>query len=119
MSECTVLDGFVADSVNWRDTRHAIREMRDLAAAAGIPFAVLILPDVTQELDDRYAWRPIHDAVARWGRELGIPAFDLLDAFRGRDHQALMIPWDGHPNAAAHQEIAAVLVARILERWPD
>jgi hypothetical protein len=39
-------------------------------AYVGIPFTVLILPDVTQNLDDPYAWCPIHDAVTRWGREL-------------------------------------------------
>jgi lysophospholipase L1-like esterase len=108
------LDSFEEDSVKWRDSREAVREMRDLSAAAGIPFTVLILPDVTQHLDDRYAWQPIHDAVTRWGRELNIPTFDLLDVFRGREHQTLLVPWDGHPNADAHQEIAAVLVARIL-----
>ena len=48
------LDGFEEGSVKWRDSREAIREMRDLSAAAGIPFTVLILPDVTQRLDDRY-----------------------------------------------------------------
>jgi len=118
-SDSSYLDGFRPESVKWQDSREAIRHMRDLSATSRIPFTVLILPDVTQELDDRYAWRPIHDAVARWGRELNVPTFDLLSEFRGRDHQALMVPWDGHPNAAAHEKIAAFLVARILERWPD
>ena len=109
------LDGFEESSVKWRDSREAIREMRDLSATAGIPFTVLILPDVTQNLDERYAWRPIHDAVARWGRELQIPTFDLLEQFRGQDHQTLLVPWDGHPNAEAHRQIAAFLATRILE----
>ena len=109
------LDGFEEGSVKWRDSREAIREMRDLSAAAGIRFTVLILPDVTQDLDERYAWRPIHEAVTRWGRELNIPTFDLLNELRGRDHQTLLVPWDGHPNADAHREIAAFLVSRILE----
>lgn len=109
------LDGFEDDSVKWRDSRQAIREMRDLCAAAGIPFVVFILPDFTQDFDDTYAWRKIHDAVARWGRELSIPVFDLLPTFRGQDHKALWVPWDGHPNAEAHRRIAAFLVTRILE----
>lgn len=117
--DTTYLDGFQEWSIKWRDSREAIRGMRDLAAASGIPFVILILPDVTQHLDDGYAWRPIHDAVTRWGRELNVPTYDLLPAFQGRDHVALMVPWDGHPNAIAHQEIAAFLVARILELWPD
>lgn len=110
----TYLDGFAEGSVKWRDSREALRQMRDICAAAGIPFTVLILPDVTQSFDDSYAWRSIHDAVARWSGELNIPAFDLLSLFRGEDHQSLLVPWDGHPNADAHRRIAEFLVARIL-----
>ena len=108
------LDGFEEGSVKWRDSREAIRQMRDLCAAAGIRFTVLILPDVTQQLDDRYAWRTINDAVARWGTELNIPVFDLLTLFRGENQQTLQVPWDGHPNAEAHRRMAEFLVARIL-----
>ena len=109
------LDGFAADSLKWRDSKQAIREMRDMCTAAGIPFAVLVLPDFTQNFDDRYGWRPIHAAVASWGRELRVPVFDLLIPFRGEDHLSLFVPWDGHPNAEAHRRIAEFLVARILE----
>lgn len=108
------LDGFEEGSVKWRDSREAIRQMRDLCAAAGIQFTVFILPDVTQHLDDRYAWKTIHDAVARWGAELNIPVFDLLTLFRGENQQTLQVPWDGHPNAEAHRRMAEFLVARIL-----
>ena len=111
----TYLDGFEEGSVKWRDSREAIRQMRDLCAAAGIPFTVLMMPDFTQEFDDRYGWQTIHDAVARWGRELNIPVLDLLTLFHGRDHRDFWVPWDGHPNAQAHREIAAFLIARILE----
>ena len=107
------LDGFDEGSVKWRDSREAIREMHDLCA--GHPFAVLMMPDFTQEFDDRYALATIHDAVASWGRELNIPVFDVLTMFRGQDHQALWVPWDGHPNAEAHRRIAAFLVDKILE----
>lgn len=117
-SDSSYLDGFRDDSMKWRDSREAIRQMRDLASASGIAFEILILPDVTQPLDERYPWQPIHAAVARWGRELSIPTSDLLDQFRGRDHRTLMVPWDGHPNAAAHEEIATFLVGRILGMWP-
>jgi lysophospholipase L1-like esterase len=109
------LDGFDEGSVKWRDSREAIREMRDLSAAAGDPFTILMLPDFTQDFGDGYALRKIHDAVTGWGRELNIPVFDLLTMFRGEDHQTLLVPWDGHPNAEAHRRIAAFLVGQILE----
>ena len=109
------LDGFEEDSVKWRDSREAIREMRDLAAAAGSSFTVLMMPDFTQPFDDGYGLRKIHDAVARWGRELNIPVFDLLELFRGEDHSAFIVPWDGHPNPEAHRRIAAFLVEKLGE----
>lgn len=109
------LDGFAEDSLKWRDSKQAIREMREMCAAAGIPFAVLILPDFTQTLDAQYAWQPIHDAVASWGRDMGVPVFDLLVPFRGEDQVSLVVPWDGHPNAEAHRRIAEFLIARIRE----
>lgn len=109
------LDGFAEGSLKWRDSKQAIREMRDMCAVARIPFAVLILPDFTQSFDDHYGWLPIHEAVASWGREMRVPMFDLLIPFRGEDHVSLWVPWDGHPNAEAHRRIAEFLVARILE----
>jgi len=109
------LDGFAEGSPKWRDSKQAIREMRDLCASARIPFVILILPDFTQDFDDRYGFRKIHDAVASWGRDLDVPVFDLLHAFRGADHQTLLVPWDGHPNAEGHRHIAEFLVARIAD----
>ena len=108
------LDGFAEDSPKWRDSKQAIREMRDRCAAARIPFVVMILPDFTQDFDDRYGFQKIHDAVASWGRELDVPVFDLLKIFHGQDHQTLLVPWDGHPNAEAHRRVAEFLVTRIL-----
>ena len=109
------LDGFAERSPKWQDSKQAIREMRDLCAAARIPFVVVILPDFTQDFDGRYGLQPIHDAVSSWGRELDVPVFDLLIPLRGEDHQALSVPWDGHPNAEAHRRLADFLVGRILK----
>jgi lysophospholipase L1-like esterase len=73
-----------------------------------------MMPDFTQAFDERYGFERIHNAVAGWGRELKIPVFDLLTLFRGEDHMAWLVPWDGHPNAAAHQRIASFLVDKIV-----
>lgn len=109
----TYLEGFAESSHKWRDSKQAIREMRDLCVAAGLPFTILMLPDFTLDFDERYVFRPIHEAVVSWGRELNVPAYDLLPPFMGQDHQALWVPWDGHPNAEAHRRMAELLVARI------
>ena len=108
------LDGFAEGSPKWRDSKQAIQQMRDLCAAARIRFVIFILPDFTQEFDHTYRFQKIHDAVASWGRELDVPVFDLLNSLRGQDHQGLLVPWDGHPNAEAHRRFAEFLVARIL-----
>jgi lysophospholipase L1-like esterase len=110
------LEGFEEGSMKWRDSREAIRQMRDLSKAAGASFRVLVMPDFTQNFDDRYPWRSIHEAVTSWGAELNIPTDDVMNTFRGEDHQQLWVPWDGHPNAEAHRRIAELLVARILEQ---
>jgi lysophospholipase L1-like esterase len=109
------LDGFEDGSVKWKDSREALREMRDLAHAAGDPFTILMMPDFTQPFDDGYGLTKIHEAVARWGRELDIPVFDLLTLFMGEDHSTLIVPWDGHPNAEAHRRMGEFLVGKILE----
>lgn len=108
------LEGFAPESHKWRDSKEALREMRDLSAAAGIPFTILMLPDFTVDFDERYPFKTIHDAVISWGREMGVPAFDLLTPFLGQDHQTLWVPWDGHPNAEAHRRLAALLVSTVL-----
>jgi len=108
------LDGFDEGSVKWRDSREAVREMRDLSAAAGSSFTVLMLPDFTQPFDERYGLLKIHNAVASWGRELNVPVFDLLPHFRGEDHTKFLVPWDGHPNAEAHRRMAEFLVGKII-----
>lgn len=110
------LDGFEEGSVKWRDSREALRQMRDLSAAAGATFTVLMLPDFTQPFDDRYAYRKIHSAVADWCRDLHIPEFDLLNTFRRQDHEAFWVPWDGHPNAEAHRWMAEILVQQVLDQ---
>ena len=109
------LDGFAERSPKWQDSKQALREMHDLCSAARIPFGIVILPDFTQAFDGRYGFQPIHDAVASWGRELAVPVYDQLIPLRGEDHAALMVPWDGHPNAEAHRRLAEFLVGRILE----
>jgi hypothetical protein len=103
------LMGFRAGSRKWRASRDAFLRIAAECRNAGVPLVVMTLPDVTQELDDRYPFGPIHDAVAEWSREAGVECEDVMRVVRGRDHRQLWIPTDGHPNAAAHDLFAGVL----------
>jgi hypothetical protein len=106
--------GFAPDSPKWRASRAALGRIAAACRAAGVPLAVLILPDFTQPFDASYPDGLIHRSVAGWSRELGVECVDLMPLFAERDHRNFMILTDGHPNARAHDVIASVLRDRIV-----
>jgi lysophospholipase L1-like esterase len=103
--------GFLPDSRKWRESRAALAGIAEVCRARGVTLVVAILPDFTNEFDERYRWRSIHETVARWGSELGITTFDLLPSFlRERvPSSRYRVEGDGHPNAAAHRRIGELL----------
>lgn len=103
------LDGFQPASPKWRESKAALGRIALSCRRAGAPLLVLVLPDTTEPFDASYPYGSIHGQVLAWSRELGVPAVDLLDTFRGRNHVDYMVPADGHPNARAHDLIAAEL----------
>jgi hypothetical protein len=103
------LDGFQPASPKWRDSKAALGRIALTCRKAGVPLLVLVLPDSTEPFDASYPYGTIHREVMAWSRELGVPAFDLMDTFRGRNHADYMVPSDGHPNARAHDLIATAL----------
>ncbi len=101
--------GFARGAVKAREAHDALRRIVASCRAHGATVVLAILPDFTQPFDDAYPYADIHARVARWAAGLGVPVVDLLATFRGRDHEAYWIPGDGHPNAAAHDVIAATV----------
>ena len=109
MTSVRYLDGFQPTSPKWRASKAALDRIAHTCRGAGAQLLVMILPDTTEPFDSSYPYRIIHREVMAWSRELGVPAVDLLDTFAGRDHVEYLVPGDGHPNARAHDSIAAEL----------
>ena len=98
----------------WQAARAAIRSIHDLAGQRGSPFAVFMVPAM-QDLDPlAYPYHPIHEMLGDLCREQGIPFFDLLPDFLGRENSEVRISrFDGHPNRFAHRLIARAVLDRL------
>jgi lysophospholipase L1-like esterase len=105
------LKGFESDSGKWKEARQALKGIKELCASRHSGFLVVILPDVTENLDDTYRFTPIHNTVMRWAKDLKIDAIDVLPAFRGKNRDDYSVPDDGHPNKKANEIIAAQIVS--------
>jgi hypothetical protein len=108
--------GFEEQSRKWRESKAALSRIAAHCRRAEVPLVVLILPDFTSTFDETYPHATIHSAVEEWGKELGFETIDVLRVFQGQDHRLFWLPKDGHPNARAHDVIAAVLRDRIVAR---
>jgi len=87
------------------------REVR----ARGGRFAVVTFPWM-QLLLTREAVDPMHEVLARFWREQGVPHLDLLPLYRDLPAAELVVnARDTHPNARAHA-IAADAILEFLER---
>ena len=94
------------ETQEWTTAEQNIAEIRDRARRRGAAVGLVVFP-VLVELDRPYPFERICEHVTRFGSANGLPTFDLLPAFRGRDATRLWVsPLDQHPNAEAH-EIAA------------
>ena len=109
----TYLSDFRRGGPGWRTCKEAFTGMVRYCAARRVPFSVAILPDFSQPFDARYPFRPIHQELLQWARELDVPADDLWVQFASTDAAAYRVPWDTHPNRAAHRVIAEVLQRRL------
>lgn len=107
--------GFAADSPKRRESREALERMAALCRKRDIPFYLFIIPDFANPFGDAYPYRPIHETVSTWGKDLKIPTFDLWPVFQGRDSAELRIPVDFHPNAEAHRMLAKAIAERISD----
>lgn len=101
-------------SPRWAATQKDLEELKRVTDANGARLLVVMWP-VFAQLDD-YPYAAKHALVMDACRRLGIPAIDLLDAFKGMDGRSLWVnPDDHHPNPIAQQKVAETVLAALEE----
>lgn len=100
----------------WRDCLWALRRLRSLAAKRSIPMLLVIFPLFESQIDDDYPYSDLHARMRATADELGIPALDLLETYRGVDARRLaLVPYsDAHPSELAHRLAADAIVDRLV-----
>jgi len=95
--------------------QRALIGMRDWCQQHGAGFAVVVWPLLQGLGKERfYPFAGIHEQVAVFCREQGMPFLDLLPTLRGTPHEELWVsPDDMHPNERA-QAIVAPILAEFL-----
>jgi lysophospholipase L1-like esterase len=114
-------DLYVDDSQPWQETQKLITEMRDTTARDGVPFVIMIIPDI-HDLTPGTRYKALYTKMETTFRGLGIPTVNTFDAFQrefGDDVTKLWIQSDDpHPNAKGHALMADVLYHYMVEADP-
>jgi hypothetical protein len=112
---------YADDSQPWKETQRRIAEMRDVTAKDGVPFLVMIIPDI----HDLSPGTPYQDLYARMEtafKDMNVPTVNTFYAFQsdfGDDVSKLWIQSDDpHPNAKGHALMADILYKYLAERDP-
>jgi hypothetical protein len=100
------------DNPDWRRTRGAILEMRDLAHRDGTAFAVVLIPDL-RDPSPMGPFAPVYESVKAFLAGAKIDVIDprgLVTRLLGDDpSKGWVHPADPHPNAAVHQAIGRAI----------
>lgn len=107
------------DSRGFAGVKEGLARISEVAHRSGARVALFVHP-ILYRLDDRYPFAGIHAKVLAAARGAGMEAFDLFDAFRGRDGVSLWVhPSDQHPNEEAHRIAAEFAAERLLPLLPS
>lgn len=111
----------------WTATERALQEMHRLARGAGARMIVLVVVHQHELVVEVDRWRQrlpfhyepelAHERLARLFAGTDVEVVSLLDTFNGRVHEVYSY-LQGHFNPAAHQIVAEVLAARVMELFP-
>jgi hypothetical protein len=114
-------DLYADDSAAWRVTEQHVRDMRDASTRAGVPFVVVITPDI-HDLSPGTPYQALYARIETAFAAMGIPtisAFDALQRVFGRDVSTLWVQSDDpHPNARGHAVMADVLYEYLVRENP-
>ncbi len=102
--------GLYADGKpGWMACQHAFGELIAACEQEHIDLRVAIVPEL-HHLDSSYEFPQVHAAIRGLAKDGASAVIDLLDGLSGQDPPSLWVsPGDPHPNARAHNIIAAQL----------
>ena len=114
-------DLYADDSAAWRQTRDLIAAMRDRCRADGVPFLVMIVPDI-HDLSPGTPFAPLYAKIDTAFRQLDLPVLNAFAPFQQRFGADVTKLWiqsdDPHPNAAGHALMAELLEAYLVREKP-
>lgn len=109
-------DFYRPESEAWRDTQADIRAMQEVCARDGVPFLVMLIPDI-HDLSPDSPFAELYRTMEATFRADGFDTLNTYDAFRSRfggNVSALWVqPDDPHPNADGHALMASLLVEHL------
>ena len=110
-------DNESAQHMDWAASRAALERIVELSRTHGFRVGLAIFPELMSL--ENYPFEAIHDFVQTACAEIGLPAHDLLPAFRNKDARQLWVhPTDHHPNQVAHGIAAVSLEAFVRSLLP-
>jgi lysophospholipase L1-like esterase len=101
------------DGHDWEGSKIALSRVATMTRERGIPFAVVIFPEL-HALGDSHPFAGIYEQIEARVGSLGVPVLNLFTAFRGQRAEELWVhAADHHPNELAHR-IAADAIWEFL-----
>jgi len=108
-------DTLYADARVWATHVEELGLFVEYAQKHKVPLVVVIFPDLFNVAGTAAHCRRVHDFFVA----AGFPVLNLADVFAGRSPQDIVVgTYDGHPNPAAHREVADLLFERYFAQGP-
>jgi lysophospholipase L1-like esterase len=98
------------DGATWHQQESRLRQLAESVKNRGGRLRVVTFPFL-HNLDEGYAFEPVHEKLARLWKSLGVPDLDLMELYRSKVGEDLVVgAHDAHPNEHAHRLAAKALV---------
>jgi lysophospholipase L1-like esterase len=114
-------DLYADTSPAWKEALAAVEKIKAITAKNGIPFMVMITPDL-HDLSDTPSHELIYQKIEHAFRRSGIPTFNTFAPFQSKYGKTAAILWvapdDPHPNRQGHAFMAALLYQYIVDSNP-
>lgn len=112
---------YQGDNSSWTKARGYVGEMRDIAKKDGVPFVIMIMPDL-HNLQPGTPYAAIYELIEREFKAMNIATVNTFGAFQARfgasERELWIQPDDPHPNGKGHALMAQLLYDFLLARNP-